>query len=127
MHVPRLFPIAAATLGGLLMVGCAQPQNPDEIRRRTAQATAEIKQDAKAVAEGVSDGLKRDKPVDLNHATKDQLLRLPGVTPQRANRIIASRPYESPDELVSKHILSSAQYQRIKDRVKIEKSSPSGR
>jgi DNA uptake protein ComE-like DNA-binding protein len=101
-----------------LMAGCtSKQQNPDELREKTAQATATLKTDAKAVAEGVREGLNRDKPVDLNQATKEQLLTLPGITSLRADRVIAARPYGTPQELVSRHILTSQEYDRIKDRV----------
>jgi competence protein ComEA len=102
----------------ILTVGCtSQQQNPDEIRERTARATATLKTDAKAVAEGVREGLSRAKPLDLNQATKEQLRNLPGITDVRADKVIAGRPYKSSQELVSRHILTSQQYDRIKDRV----------
>ena len=41
----------------LLLAGCtSQKSSPDEVREKTAQATSEIKQDAKALAEGVKEG-----------------------------------------------------------------------
>jgi DNA uptake protein ComE-like DNA-binding protein len=102
----------------IMMAGCtSQQQNPDELREKTAQATATLKTDAKAVAEGVREGLNRDKPLDLNQATKVQLLTLPGITNVRADRVIAGRPYSRSEELVSHHILTTQEYDRIKDRV----------
>jgi competence protein ComEA len=102
----------------MVTAGCtSSQQNPDEIREKTAQATATLRTDAKAVAEGVREGLSRAKPLDLNHATKAQLRDLPGITDARADRVIAKRPYGSSQELVSKHILTSQEYDRIKDRV----------
>ena len=49
--------------------GCTQQQNPQDLKEKTAQATAEVKKDAKAVAEGIREGWSRDKPLDLNTAT----------------------------------------------------------
>jgi DNA uptake protein ComE-like DNA-binding protein len=101
-----------------MTVGCtSQQQNPDEIREKTAQATATLRTDAKAVAEGVREGFSRGKPLDLNHATKAQLRDLPGITDVRADRVIAGRPYGNPQELASRHILTPQVYDRIKDRV----------
>ena len=58
----------------LFTTGCSQKQpTPDELRERTADATAQIKTDTKAVVEGVREGLNRDKPLNLNTATEDQL------------------------------------------------------
>jgi DNA uptake protein ComE-like DNA-binding protein len=102
----------------LLFAGCTQKQpNPDEIREKTADATAQLKSDTKAVVEGVREGLSRDKTVNLNTASEDQLITLPGVTHTRAARVIAGRPYDDPHDVVTKHILSEEEYKRIKDRV----------
>jgi DNA uptake protein ComE-like DNA-binding protein len=102
----------------LLFTGCTQKQqNPDEIREKTADATAQLKSDTKAVVEGVREGLSRDKTVNLNTATEDQLITLPGVTHTRATRVIAGRPYDDPHDVVTKHILSEEEYKRIKDRI----------
>jgi len=110
-----VFIIAAFTF---LLAGCTQkPQNPDEIREKTADATAQLKTDTKAVVEGVREGLNRDKPVDLNTATEDQLTTLPGVTAIRARRVIAARPYNDPHDIVTRHILSEQEYKRIQDRI----------
>jgi len=100
---------------------CAQKQSPDELRRETAQATSTVKQDATAVAEGVRDGLKGNKPLDLNTCSRGELLELPGVTRERADRIIAARPFGSTDELVNRHILSQAEYDRVRDRIRVGK------
>ena len=124
-HHTRVKTIAAAlsTIAGsavclTLMAGCtSKQQNPDELREKTAQATATLKSDAKAVAEGVREGLNRDKVLDLNQATKEQLLTLPGITSVRADRVIAGRPYGKSQELLSRHIVTSQEYDRIKDRV----------
>ena len=66
----------------LALAGCSttQKQTPDDLREKTAEATAQLKENAKAVAEGVREGWGRDKPLDLNKATKDQLTALPGIT-----------------------------------------------
>ncbi len=102
----------------LLLAECtAQKQTPNDLRERTAEATAQLKENAKAVAEGVREGWSRDKPLDLNKATKDQLTALPGITDDRAQRILAGRPYDDPGQLVTRRILSQVEYDRIKDSV----------
>ena len=45
-------------------------------------------------------------PVDLNDASEDQLMDLPGIGPTLARRIALGRPYRSVDDL--KHVLGSA-------------------
>lgn len=96
-------------------------QNPDQIRQKTAEETAAIKRDGKALAEGVKDGLINKKSVDLNKASKDDLTSLPGVTPHDADRIIAERPYANPRQLVSRHIVSEDEYGQIQDRVVVNR------
>ena len=115
----RFLPILAIL--PFLLGGCTQkPQNPDQIREQTAQATAQLKSDTKAVVEGVREGLSRDKTVNLNSATENQLTTLPGITRLRADRIIASRPYSDPHDVVARHVISEQEYKRIKDRITTE-------
>jgi competence protein ComEA len=101
----------------IALAGCTKPQNSQELKEQTAQATAEMKRDAKAVAAGIREGWSRDKPLNLNVATKEQLLSLPGMTEAEADRVIAERPYNEPGELVTRRILSKAEYEKISDRV----------
>lgn len=96
---------------------CAPNQNPDQLREKTAQATAAVKRDTKAIAEGVKDGLTQKRSVDLNKATKDDLAGLPGMTSEKADRIVAERPYANTRQLVTRHVLSDDDYEQIKDRI----------
>ncbi len=108
-----------ALLAGLL--GCAPNQNPEEVKEKTARATADLKSNAKAVAEGVREGWSRDKPLNLNTATKEQLTALPGVTAAEADKVIAGRPYDDPGELVTRGILPKGKYDKIADRLTVKK------
>ena len=105
------------------LVACSSNQSSEDIKEKTAQATAEIKQGAKAVAEGVREGWSRDKPLNLNTATKEDLLKLPGITPAQADRIIAGRPYDDPKDLVTRRILPKTEYDKISDRLTAKKPS----
>jgi DNA uptake protein ComE-like DNA-binding protein len=106
------------TVLALSLIGCTrQKQSPDQLREKTAEATAELKSSARAVAEGVKEGWNRDRPLDLNKATRDQLLNLPGFNHERADSVIAGRPYDDTRQLVSRHILPEREYEEIKDRI----------
>jgi DNA uptake protein ComE-like DNA-binding protein len=107
-----------ATLALLTIVGCTPAErNPDAIRHDTAKATSEAAKDAKAAVQGVVDGLKTREPLNINKATPDQLETLPGVTPAQARRIVAGQPYADSDDLVKRHIVSQAEYDRIADKI----------
>jgi DNA uptake protein ComE-like DNA-binding protein len=118
--------LLALLASSLSLVGCTTDdhrQNPDELREKTAQATAEVKSDVKAVAQGVRDGLTRDKDhVDLNTATKDQLIGI-GLTRAQSDHVIAHRPYASTHELLTKHVLSEDEYKTIEPHVRVDAPS----
>jgi competence protein ComEA len=112
------FPVlAVACAVACATLACAPNQSPDQLREKTAEATSQVSRDAKAMAEGVKEGLSRDKTLNLNKAAKDDLLSLPGITSHDADRIIAERPYGGTHELVSRRIVSQAEYEKIKDRI----------
>jgi len=117
----RRFPLGFSLLAIALLCGlsaCTTNQNPQELKEKTARATAELKVDAKAVAAGVREGWSRDKPLDINSATHEQLSSLPGVTDAEADGIIAGRPYDDTRQLVTRHILPKIKYDKIADRLK---------
>lgn len=55
--------------------------------------------------------------IDINTATADQLMTLPGVGTAYAKRIIDGRPYAGKNQLLVKGILPRATYGPIADRI----------
>jgi competence protein ComEA len=111
--------VAAALV---ILAACNSNQSPDQIRQKTAQDTAALKRDTKAVVEGVKEGLtdkSGDKKLDLNKATRAELTTLPGIDSRRADRIIAERPYSDKYQIVTRGALSDDEYAKIQDQIMI--------
>ncbi len=51
--------------------------------------------------------------LDLNSATKEQLMTLPGIGDAYSQKIIDNRPYRAKNELTSKNIIPEATYKKI--------------
>ena len=91
--------IAAAAIGLLAATG-------------TAFAKDEPKKPAAATAPAKAEAL-----VDLNSASRDELMKLKGVGDARADAIIKGRPYKGKNELLDKKIVPENVYNDIKDKV----------
>src|ERR1051325_4558777 len=100
---------------------CNARQDPDALKRKTAEATATLKSDTKAVGQGIAEGLRSKPKIDLNGASESDLEKLPGITPAIASRIVSHRPYDNPDQLVTRRVISQAEYDQISDRVTVKK------
>jgi DNA uptake protein ComE-like DNA-binding protein len=61
--------------------------------------------------------------LDLNSASKEQLMTLPGMDDATADKIIAGRPYKSTSELSSKSVLSKEEYKKVSAHVMVKKAA----
>jgi DNA uptake protein ComE-like DNA-binding protein len=55
--------------------------------------------------------------IDLNSATKQQLMTLPGIGDALSQKIMDNRPYRAKNELTQKKILTESVYEKISDLV----------
>ena len=102
----------------LVLTACTpERRSPDAIREDTAKATSEATRDVKAMAQGVAEGLKEGGTVNVNTASADDLEKLPGIDVDSARRIINQRPYDDAYEMVKKHAISKAEYDKIAGKV----------
>lgn len=55
--------------------------------------------------------------VDINHATIEELLRVPSMSRSWAGRVVRFRPYRTKQDLVDRGVVTSQVYDRVKDYV----------
>jgi competence protein ComEA len=61
--------------------------------------------------------------IDLNSATKEQLMTLPGIDDATADKLIAARPYKMKSELKTKKIIPATTYTKISSHVVAKQSA----
>lgn len=84
--------------------------------RADDKATAK-KATAKAATAAPAAAATTAKVLDINSASKEELEGLPVIGKAKAAAIIAGRPFKGKDDLVTKKVLSAAEYAKIKDLI----------
>lgn len=79
-------------------------------------ANGERQQTPRAIHKTPSAPSEQDR-LDINSATLDQLLKVPGMTRTWAARIIRFRPYRAKNDLIDRGIVTNEVYSRIKDYI----------
>jgi competence protein ComEA len=55
--------------------------------------------------------------IDINSASRDDLMTLDGIGEVRADAIIRSRPFKAKTELVDRHVIPEELYMKLADKV----------
>ena len=66
---------------------------------------------------------KKAAQIDINSASKQDLMTLPGIGDAYAQKIIDNRPYKAKNQLVQKKIIPQATYDKISDQIIAKQSS----
>jgi DNA uptake protein ComE-like DNA-binding protein len=93
--------VLAVAMLGVCLAGTAQYQDRNLYGKSKTSATAP----------------PPEARFDINHATAAELLKVPGMTPSWAGRIVRFRPYYSKLDLLDRGVVTSQVYDRIKDYV----------
>jgi len=95
---------------------------PEESMKHEAQESkseekAEQKTEAAKTAHKAHAVQKAVPKVDINSASKEDLEKLPGIGEDTAEKIVQGRPYKTKGELLTKKLVTRAQYTKIRYKV----------
>ena len=87
-----------------------------EIKRGSGFRKQAIGRAARSAAEAA----RAIAAIDINSATREQFMGLPGVSEEAAERIIENRPYRNRLDLLSRLIVGEDLYNAIKHRLHVD-------
>ena len=92
------------------------PAKKKPVPKALQEAKAKARE-KKMQAKTKADAEAKAKAVDINHASLEELKKIPGLTEADAAAIIAKRPYKSKAELVTKNVIPNGTFQGIRKQV----------
>jgi competence protein ComEA len=107
---------ATALTLGLLTASPSMAQTPAPAAKSDSKMAPAPAKMAPAADSKMAPAAK-DAKIDINTATKDELMAFKGIGEKYSDKIIAGRPYARKDQLLSKNILPDATYKKIEAQV----------
>lgn len=97
----------------------------NDTNSKTKKAMKKAGEKTKDTAEAAKDKVSGESKtkVDINSASKEELAELPGLDAATAQKIVDNRPYKNKSQLVSKNVLTKAQYAKVKTDVVAKQSA----
>jgi len=106
-------PMLKTALALLVLLPCAAQTPEDATPSKRAAAPRPRRQ----VRQHVKEAAKGPRPLDINTATKDQLVKVKGITAAYADQILAKRPFHSKAALEADGILPGDVYEMVKNKL----------
>jgi DNA uptake protein ComE-like DNA-binding protein len=102
--------VAVGAIGATVAYNTLRGDAADNDKKRSKPSSAKTRLAEQAQSIGT---------VNINQAPRDDLLRLKHIGKARAKRILASRPFKSVEELVSRGLLPEDVLARHRDRLTV--------
>lgn len=110
--------LSVALTAAMLLLGAGlSSANDTDTRQPAATKVDANSKSAKANNAAKHQHAARVKLVDINHATKDELKKLPGIGDTEADKIIAARPFGSKASLATNNIIPMETYRAVKGMI----------
>jgi DNA uptake protein ComE-like DNA-binding protein len=100
---------------GALVIGLSLP-----LAAMAQQGTTPAKPAQTAPTHAASKGAAKHPAIDLNAASKEELMKAPGIDDATADKIIAARPFKSKNELVSRKIVTESEFKKLQSHVMVK-------
>jgi len=94
-----------------LMAGSALAQTKNTGKKATPPAASSKSE------KSATKGEKKSELIDINSASKQELMTLPGIGDAYSQKIIENRPYRGKNDLVRKNVIPQATYDKISEQI----------